>query len=128
MRGRFITFEGIDGAGKSSHVEWFAERLRAGGREVIVTREPGGTALAEQLRDLVLTRPMDAQTELLLVFAARSEHLARLIRPALARGAAVEALLRGAGRPLWHLGLTQGGQPKHPLYIGYDRQPEPWPA
>mgnify|MGYP003592521994 FL=1 len=88
-KGLFITFEGIDGAGKSSHVEWFAQRLRAGGREVIVTREPGGTALAEQLRDLVLTRPMDAQTELLLVFAARSEHLVRLIRPALARGAAV---------------------------------------
>ena len=88
-KGLFITFEGIDGAGKSSHVEWFAQRLSAGGREVIVTREPGGTALAEQLRDLVLTRPMDAQTELLLVFAARSEHLARLIRPALARGAAV---------------------------------------
>ena len=88
-KGLFITFEGIDGAGKSSHVEWFAQRLRAGGREVIVTREPGGTALAEQLRDLVLTCPMDAQTELLLVFAARSEHLARLIRPALARGAAI---------------------------------------
>ena len=87
--GLFITFEGIDGAGKSSHIEWFAERLRGRGREVIVTREPGGTPLAEQLRDLVLTRPMDAQTELLLVFAARSEHLARLIRPALARGAVV---------------------------------------
>ncbi len=88
-RGLFITFEGIDGAGKSSHVDWFARRLQARGREVIVTREPGGTPLAEQLRDLVLTCPMDAQTELLLVFAARSEHLARLIRPALARGAVI---------------------------------------
>ena len=88
-QGLFITFEGIDGAGKSSHVEWLAQHLRARGREVIVTREPGGTPLAEQLRDLVLTCPMDAQTELLLVFAARSEHLARLIRPALARGAVV---------------------------------------
>ena len=88
-RGLFITFEGIDGAGKSSHVDWFARRLQARGREVIVTREPGGTPLAEQLRDLVLTCPMDPQTELLLVFAARSEHLARLIRPALARGAVI---------------------------------------
>ena len=88
-RGLFITFEGIDGAGKSSHVDWFARRLQARGREVIVTREPGGTSLAEQLRDLVLTCPMDPQTELLLVFAARSEHLARLIRPALARGAVI---------------------------------------
>ncbi|MBP8311041.1 MAG: dTMP kinase [Burkholderiaceae bacterium] len=88
-RGLFITFEGIDGAGKSSHVDWFARRLQARGREVTVTREPGGTPLAEQLRDLVLTCPMDPQTELLLVFAARSEHLARLIRPALARGAVI---------------------------------------
>ncbi|HPU51828.1 MAG TPA: dTMP kinase [Burkholderiaceae bacterium] len=88
-KGLFITFEGIDGAGKSSHLEWFAERLRTFGREVIVTREPGGTPLAEVLRDLVLNQPMDPQTELLLVFAARNEHLAGLIRPAIARGAVV---------------------------------------
>ena len=72
MRGRFITFEGIDGAGKSSHIEPLAARLRAAGRTVLVTREPGGTPLAEQLRDSLLRVPMDALTEALLVFAAFS--------------------------------------------------------
>ncbi len=88
-KGLFITFEGIDGAGKSSHVEWLAERWRALGREVDVTREPGGTPLGERLRDLVLNEPMDPETELLLVFAARREHLSARIRPALARGCVV---------------------------------------
>ncbi|MFM7531903.1 MAG: dTMP kinase, partial [Rubrivivax sp.] len=69
MSGRFITFEGIDGAGKSSHIEALAEWLRARGQRVLVTREPGGTELAEALRELVLQRPMDAMTEALLVFA-----------------------------------------------------------
>ena len=87
--GCFISFEGIDGAGKSSHVDWLAERCRQAGREVIVTREPGGTPLGERLRELVLNEPMAAQTELLLVFAARNEHLEGLIRPALARGCVV---------------------------------------
>jgi dTMP kinase len=86
MRGTFITLEGIDGAGKSSHVGWLAERLRRPGREVIVTREPGGTPAGEKLRDLLLHDPMDVGTETLLVFAARQEHLARVIRPALERG------------------------------------------
>lgn len=85
-RGRFITFEGIDGAGKSTHVEWYAARLREAGLTVQVTREPGGTALGEQLRDITLNQPMASLTELLLVFAARAEHLEQRIRPALARG------------------------------------------
>lgn len=85
----FITFEGIDGAGKSSHIEALATRLGASGREVVRTREPGGTALAEALRELVLHRPMDALTESLLVFAARRDHLQQVIEPALARGAIV---------------------------------------
>jgi dTMP kinase len=83
---RFVTFEGIDGAGKSSHVEWFAERLRERGRRVVVTREPGGTELAESVRDWVLNRPMSMRVEALLVFAARQDHLDRVIRPALAAG------------------------------------------
>jgi dTMP kinase len=85
-RARFVTFEGIDGAGKSSHVEWFAERLRGRGRTVVVTREPGGTELAEAVRDWVLNRPMSMRVEALLVFAARQDHLDRVIRPALAAG------------------------------------------
>lgn len=87
--GRFITFEGIDGAGKSSHIETLAAWLRARGHEVLVTREPGGTALAERLRELVLHAPMDPLTEALLVFAARRDHLVNLIEPALARAATV---------------------------------------
>lgn len=87
--GRFITFEGIDGAGKSSHVDAVAEWLRRRGREVLVTREPGGTELAELLREAVLHRPMDTLTEALLVFAARRDHLVQRIEPALARGAVV---------------------------------------
>jgi dTMP kinase len=86
-RSRFITLEGLDGAGKSSHLPWIAERLRAPGREVVVTREPGGTPLAERLRGLLLAEAMDPVCETLLMFAARSDHLARSILPALARGA-----------------------------------------
>ncbi len=86
MPGRFLTFEGIDGAGKSTHIEAVAERLRRAGATVIRTREPGGTALAEALRELVLHRAMDALTEALLVFAARRDHLREVIEPALARG------------------------------------------
>ncbi|TXH63913.1 MAG: dTMP kinase [Burkholderiaceae bacterium] len=89
MSGRFITFEGIDGAGKSTHIEALAARLGERGAEVVCTREPGGTELAEQLRELVLHRPMDALTEALLVFAARRDHVERVIRPALARAATV---------------------------------------
>lgn len=87
--GRFITLEGIDGAGKSSHIEAIAGWLRAGGAEVVLTREPGGTALAERLREMVLHDGMDALSEALLVFAARRDHLVHGIEPALARGATV---------------------------------------
>jgi dTMP kinase len=87
--GRFITFEGIDGAGKSSHIETLATWLRGRGHEVVVTREPGGTPLAERIRELVLHAPMDPLTEALLVFAARRDHLQQRIEPALARGATV---------------------------------------
>ena len=86
MNGKFITFEGIDGAGKSSHVEWLAEWLQAHGKTVRVTREPGGTELGEKLRTLLLNDPMHLETETLLMFAARREHLAQVIEPALARG------------------------------------------
>jgi dTMP kinase len=89
MSGRFITFEGIDGAGKSSHIEALALWLRARGQRVVVTREPGGTELAEALRELVLHRSMDAMTEALLVFAARRDHLRARIEPALAEGSHV---------------------------------------
>jgi dTMP kinase len=88
MRGKFITLEGIDGAGKSTHLEWLAERLRhQGGSEVVVTREPGGTPLGEKLRAVLLHEAMDIGTETLLMFAARQQLLAQVIRPALARGA-----------------------------------------
>lgn len=87
--GRFISFEGIDGAGKSSHIDTVAQRLRERGATVLCTREPGGTALAEQLRALVLQQPMDALTEALLVFAARRDHVQQVIEPALARGETV---------------------------------------
>jgi dTMP kinase len=84
--GRFISFEGIDGAGKSTHIEALAQRWRAAGQEVVLTREPGGTDLAERLRDQVLHTAMDPLTEALLVFAARRDHLRQVIRPALAAG------------------------------------------
>lgn len=85
-RGRFITLEGVDGAGKSTHVAWIAEQLRARGHAVLVTREPGGTPLAEKLRALILSEPMDALTETLLLFAARDDHVRAVIEPALAAG------------------------------------------
>jgi len=86
VKGKFITFEGIDGAGKSSHVDWLAEQLRARGLTVQVTREPGGTALGEKLRELLLNQTMHLETETLLMFAARREHLAQVVEPALNRG------------------------------------------
>lgn len=86
MSGLFISFEGIDGAGKSTHMEALAQALRAQGRAVVVTREPGGTPLGEKLRALALNDPMDPLTEALLMFAARREHLVQVIEPALARG------------------------------------------
>ncbi len=87
--GRFITLEGIDGAGKSSHINSLASWLQERGAQVLLTREPGGTPLAETLRGLVLHQPMDTLTEALLVFAARRDHLVQQIEPALQRGATV---------------------------------------
>ena len=88
-KGLFISFEGIDGAGKSSHIDGLAAAFRAQGRSVTVSREPGGTPLAEKLREMVLNDPMDALTESLLIFAARRDHLRNVIEPALARGEVV---------------------------------------
>jgi len=89
-RGKFITFEGIDGAGKTTHLAWFRERLEQKvaptGRAVVMTREPGGTPLGEQIREIVLHQKMDLETEALLMFALRRQHLAEVIEPALARG------------------------------------------
>ena len=89
MTGRFITFEGIDGAGKSSHIQQLAAWLQGRGHDVVLTREPGGTPLAETLRDLVLHQGMDPMTEALLVFAARRDHLRQHILPALHAGRTV---------------------------------------
>jgi dTMP kinase len=137
QRGRFITFEGIDGAGKSSHIEALADWLRQRGLVVITTREPGGTPLAEVLRDLVLHRPMDALTESLLVFAARRDHLATLIEPALEAGTTVLCdrftdatfAYQGGGRG-FDLGVLsqleawvqQGRQPDLTLWFDVDPQ------
>lgn len=85
-RGRFISFEGIDGAGKSTQHAWLVDHLRRLGRVVVATREPGGTPLGEKLRGLLLAESMHLETEALLMFAARREHVAQVIEPALARG------------------------------------------
>ena len=87
LPGRFITFEGIDGAGKTTHIDALEQAWRQQGRDVVRTREPGGTPLAEKLRELVLHDSMDPLTEALLVFSARRDHLQQVIRPALSRGA-----------------------------------------
>ncbi|WP_416423150.1 dTMP kinase [Pseudomonas sp. App30] len=113
MSGLFITLEGPEGAGKSTNREYLAERLRAAGLDVVLTREPGGTPLAEGIRELLLApsdEAMHADTELLLVFAARAQHLSEVIRPALARGAVVLCdrftdatyAYQGGGRGLSH--------------------------
>ena len=113
MTGLFITLEGPEGAGKSTNREYLATRLREAGIDVVLTREPGGTPLAERIRELLLTPSEDAMcadTELLLVFAARAQHLAEVIRPALARGAVVLCdrftdatyAYQGGGRGLSH--------------------------
>ncbi len=85
-RGKFITLEGIDGAGKSSHLEFLCEQARQRGVRAVLTREPGGTASGERIRDIVLNSPMNAKAEALLMFAARAEHVAQVIEPALAAG------------------------------------------
>ena len=86
LRGRFITLEGIDGAGKSTHARFLAETLVARGKRVVATREPGGTSAGEAIRDWLLHRAMTHDSEALLMFAARREHVAQVIEPALARG------------------------------------------
>ena len=116
-RGRFITLEGLDGAGKTTHIGWLAERLRLRGKTVRVTREPGGTPLGERLRDLLLHEPMQADTEALLMFAGRQEHLGTVILPALDAGEWVvcdrftDATMayQGGGRriPLERLGILE---------------------
>src|SRR5471032_2920456 len=133
--GRFVTFEGIDGAGKSSHIEALADWARARGAEVVLTREPGGTPLAERLRELFLHEGMDSLTEALLVFAARRDHLRQVIEPALARGALVLCdrftdatfAYQGAGRGFDLAVLTQletwvqdGLQPDLTLWFDLD--------
>ncbi|MGQ0442421.1 MAG: dTMP kinase [Methylophilaceae bacterium] len=88
-RGKFITLEGMDGAGKSTHIPDIVAMLEAHGHYVVSTREPGGTALGEQLREIILHKPMHAETETLLMFAARREHIANIVTPALEHGACV---------------------------------------
>lgn len=84
--GKFITFEGVDGAGKSTHLDWFAETLRQRGADVVVTREPGGTPIGEQLREMLLNQDMSIGTEAMLMFAARLEHIEQVIKPSLHAG------------------------------------------
>ena len=120
--GRFITFEGIDGAGKSTHIGFVAGLLEARGLRVVCTREPGGTALGEALRALLLHQTMHLETEALLMFAARREHLAQVIEPALARGDWVISdrftdatfAYQGGGRKLARAKLEQLEQWVHP--------------
>jgi len=89
MRGKFISLEGMDGAGKSTHIPTILNALKLRSAEVVSTREPGGTLLGEQLRELLLQQDMHPETEALLMFAARREHIAQVIEPALVRGAYV---------------------------------------
>jgi dTMP kinase len=125
--GKFITFEGIDGAGKSTHLAFAAELLRASGKTIVLTREPGGTPLGEKLRELLLHEKMHLETEALLMFAARREHLAQVIEPALARGDWVISdrftdatfAYQGGGRKLSSTKLTVLEQWVHP-----DLQPD----
>ncbi|MGL5632781.1 MAG: dTMP kinase [Azovibrio sp.] len=127
MGSKFITLEGIDGAGKSSHVEWLADFLRTQGKKVVSTREPGGTALGEKLREWLLAEHMHLETETLLMFAARREHLAQVIEPALQRGEWVVCdrftdatyAYQGGGRGLDRHKLNQLEQ-----WVHGDRQPD----
>jgi dTMP kinase len=121
-RGKLITLEGVDGAGKSTHIAFIAERLRVPGRTVLVTREPGGTPLAEKLRELVLNEPMDALAETLLMFASRADHVRRVIRPALEAGSWVvcdrfsdaTAAYQGAGKGVPTELIQQLAEATHP--------------
>ncbi len=141
-QGLFISFEGIDGAGKSTHIDGLASAFRAQGRTVTLTREPGGTPLAEKLRTLVLNDPMDALTEALLIFAARRDHLQQVIEPALARGDVVLCdrftdatfAYQGGGRGFdlgvlsqleqWVQALPDAGVRQPDLTVWFDLPPE----
>lgn len=120
--GKFLTFEGVDGAGKSTHIEWLIAYLREQGIAVLSTREPGGCPLAEKVRDIVLDTPMSLETETLLMFAARSEHLHQTICPALAQGTWVVCdrftdstfAYQGGGRALGAGRIAQLEQWVHP--------------
>ena len=126
-KAKFITFEGVDGAGKSTHLAWFADTLRQRGLDVLVTREPGGTPLGEQLREILLNQPMSIGTEALLMFAARLEHIEQVIKPALHAGKWVISdrfsdasfAYQGGGRGLDWDKLSQLEQWVHP-----DLQPD----
>lgn len=138
MNGIFISFEGIDGAGKSTHIDGLSQAFRAQGRALTLTREPGGTPLAERIRQMVLNDPMDPMTEALLVFAARRDHLQQVIQPALARGDVVlcdrftdaSFAYQGAGRGFdwqilsqleqWVQGLGQGAMVQPDLTVWFD--------
>ena len=140
--GTFISFEGIDGAGKSTHIARVADVFRQAGRAVVSTREPGGTPLSEKLREMVMHEPMDPLTEALLMFAARREHLVQVIEPALARGDVVLCdrftdatfAYQGGGRGfdwqvLAHLermvqGLPSGGVRQPDLTVWFDLDPQ----
>ena len=119
---RFITLEGVDGAGKSSHIEFIADAVRTKGLHVIVTREPGGTDLAERLREVILGERMPPVLETLLVFAARTDHVARVIRPALESGTVVicdrftdaTVAYQGAGNGVSRQLITQLAEAAHP--------------
>ena len=126
-KAKFITFEGVDGAGKSTHLAWCADALRQRGPDVLVTREPGGTPLGEQLREILLNQPMNIGTEALLMFAARLEHIEQVIKPALRWGKWVISdrfsdasfAYQGGGRGLDWDKLSQLEQWVHP-----DLQPD----
>lgn len=119
---RFVTLEGVDGAGKSSHIEFIADAVRTKGTHVIVTREPGGTELAERLRGLILAEPMTPVLETLLMFAARADHVTRVIRPALAAGTIVvcdrfsdaTAAYQGAGKGVSRELIARLAEAAHP--------------
>jgi dTMP kinase len=121
-RGKFITLEGVDGAGKSSHVQFVADSVASAGRHVILSREPGGTELAEELRKTILEKPMDALAETLLLFAARADHVRRVIAPALAAGSWVvcdrfsdaTAAYQGAGKGIPTALIERLGEAAHP--------------
>lgn len=126
-KGLFLTLEGVDGAGKSTHIPWMQQQLNQQGIRLVVTREPGGTALGEQLRDILLNQPMHLKTEALLMFAARNEHIAAVIEPALQRGDWVlcdrftdaSFAYQGGGRQLGAQAIEQLEQWVHP-----DLQPD----